>query len=93
MKQTKKGNEWHFGMKAHIGVDHETKLVHTVVATSANVHDSQILPDLLLGEELAVNPFLRTRVASVVKAAQKRDSGASPGVSTFAVIRAWKDGF
>jgi IS5 family transposase len=54
IKQTKKGNEWHFGMKAHIGVDHETKLVHTVVATSANVHDSQILPDLLLGEELAV---------------------------------------
>ncbi len=46
-----------------------------------------------LGEELAVNPFLRTRVPSVVMAAQKRDPGASPGASTFAVIRAWKDGF
>ena len=46
-----------------------------------------------LGEELAVNPFLRTRVPSVVTAAQKRDPGAAPGASTFAIIRAWKDGF
>lgn len=46
-----------------------------------------------LGEELAVNPFLRTREPDVVQAAQKRDSSAAPGASTFAVIRAWKDGF
>ncbi|MEE4217968.1 MAG: hydroxyacylglutathione hydrolase [Xanthomonadales bacterium] len=46
-----------------------------------------------LGQELAVNPFLRTREPGVVKAARKRVSGASPGASTFAVIRAWKDGF
>jgi len=46
-----------------------------------------------LGEELAVNPFLRTREPDVVSAAQKRDSSAAPGVSTFAIIRAWKDGF
>ena len=39
MHQTKKGNEWLFGFKAHIGVDAESGLVHTVVATSANVHD------------------------------------------------------
>jgi IS5 family transposase len=40
MHQTKKGNEWHFGMKAHIGVDSATKIIHSVAATAANVHDS-----------------------------------------------------
>ena len=51
MHQTRKGNQWYFGMKAHIGVDSRTKLIHSVVATPANVHDSQVLPDLLHGEE------------------------------------------
>jgi len=54
MHQTRKGNEWHFGMKAHVGVDAETKLVHSVAATAANVHDSKILAELLHGEETAV---------------------------------------
>ena len=54
MHQTKKGNQWYFGMKAHIGVDSKTKLIHSVVATAANVHDSQVLPDLLHGEETRV---------------------------------------
>jgi IS5 family transposase len=54
MHQTKKGNQWHFGMKAHIGVDSRTKLIHAVVATAANVHDSQVLSDLLHGEETRV---------------------------------------
>ncbi|MGH8543981.1 MAG: IS5 family transposase [Gammaproteobacteria bacterium] len=54
MHQTKKGNQWYFGMKAHIGVDSRTKLIHSVVATAANVHDSQLLPDLLHGEETRV---------------------------------------
>ena len=44
MHQTKKGNQWYFGMKAHIGVDSRTKLIHSVAATAANVHDSQVLP-------------------------------------------------
>ncbi|WP_246637511.1 IS5 family transposase [Burkholderia catarinensis] len=39
MHQTKKGNQWHFGMKAHIGVDADSGLVHTVVGTAANVND------------------------------------------------------
>ena len=39
MHQTKKGNQWYFGMKCHIGVDAESGLVHTVVGTSANVND------------------------------------------------------
>jgi IS5 family transposase len=51
MCQTKKGNQWYFGMKAHIGVDSQTKLIHSVVATSANVHDKHPLPQLLHGNE------------------------------------------
>ena len=54
MHQTKKGNQWYFGMKAHIGVDSQTKLVHSVVATAAKVHDSQVVPKLLHGKETRV---------------------------------------
>jgi IS5 family transposase len=39
MHQTAKGQQWYFGMKAHVGVDSTTKLVHTVLASAANVHD------------------------------------------------------
>ncbi len=54
MRSTKKGNQWYFGMKAHIGVDSQTKLIHSVAATVANIHDSQMLPDLLHGEATRV---------------------------------------
>lgn len=54
MRQTKKGNQWYFGMKAHVGVDSKLKLIHSVVATPANVHDSQALPQLLHGGETRV---------------------------------------
>jgi IS5 family transposase len=54
MHQTKKGNQWYFGMKAHLGVDSRSKLIHSVAATAANVHDSQVLPDLLHGRETRV---------------------------------------
>jgi len=54
MHQTKKGNAWHFGMKAHVGVDNKTKMIHSVVATAANVADSTVLPELLHGEETRV---------------------------------------
>jgi len=54
MHQTRKGNQWYFGMKAHIGVDSQTKLIHSVAVTAANVHDSRVLPDLLHGEETRV---------------------------------------
>jgi IS5 family transposase len=54
MKQSKKGNQWYFGMKAHVAVDAKTKLIHRVVATSGNVHDGKVLPQLLHGKELAV---------------------------------------
>ena len=51
MHQTKKGNQWYFGMKAHIGVDAESGLVHTVVGTSANEADVTQTEHLLHGEE------------------------------------------
>jgi transposase, IS5 family len=54
MKQTKKGNQWYFGMKAHIGTDTDKGLVHSVVVTDAGVHDSQVMDELLHGEEQAV---------------------------------------
>jgi IS5 family transposase len=54
MHQTKKGNQWYFGMKAHVGVDSKTKLIHSVVATPANVADATVLPALLHGQETRV---------------------------------------
>jgi IS5 family transposase len=54
MHQTKKGKQWYFGMKAHVGVDSKTKIIHTAVATAANVADATVLADLLHGEETRV---------------------------------------
>lgn len=54
MHQTRKGNQWYFGMKAHIGVDVNTGLVHTVTATAANVADVAEVPHLLRGNETSV---------------------------------------
>ena len=51
MHQTKKGNQWYFGMKAHIGVDEATGLVHHVTSTAANVADVTEMPNLLHGKE------------------------------------------
>jgi IS5 family transposase len=51
MHQTKKGNQWHFGLKAHIGVDAESGLVHTVIGTAANVNDVTQAGALLHGRE------------------------------------------
>jgi IS5 family transposase len=51
MHQTKKGNQWHFGMKAHIGVDAESGLVHTVIGSAANVNDVTQAGALLHGQE------------------------------------------
>ena len=51
MHQTKKGNDWHFGMKLHIGADSKSGLVHRASVTAANVHDSHEVPNLLHGQE------------------------------------------
>jgi transposase, IS5 family len=54
MHQAQKGKQWYFGMKAHVGVDSKTKLIHSVAATAANVADCRVLPKLLHGEETRV---------------------------------------
>ena len=54
MHQTKKGKQWYFGMKAHVGVDSKTKLIHTALVTPAHVADATVLPELLHGEETRV---------------------------------------
>jgi IS5 family transposase len=54
MHQTRKGQQWYFGMKAHVGVDSKTKLIHTALVTPAHVADATVLPELLHGEETRV---------------------------------------
>jgi IS5 family transposase len=54
MHQTKKGNQWYFGMKVHAGVDKDSGLIHSVVVTAANVHDLTPAAELLHGEEKVV---------------------------------------
>jgi len=54
MHQTKKGKQWHFGMKAHVGVDSKCKIIHSAVVTAANAADATVLPELLHGEETRV---------------------------------------
>ena len=76
MHQTKKGNEWHFGMKAHIGVDSRHKLIHSVAATAANVHDSHLLPEPLHGNETTVwgdSAYQGRRAVSHALAPRARD--------------------
>jgi IS5 family transposase len=55
MHQTRQGNQWYFGMKAHIGADRDSKLVHTVVVTAANVADITKTAELLHGQETQVH--------------------------------------
>src|SRR5579864_1510505 len=54
MHQTRKGQQWYFGMKLHIGVDSKTKLIHSMETTAANVHDAKVLGELLHGDETRV---------------------------------------
>ena len=54
MHQTRKGNQWYFGMKAHIGVDSKEGHVHSLCSTAASVADKHMLPDLLHGKERKV---------------------------------------
>jgi IS5 family transposase len=54
MHQTRKGQQWYFGMKLHIGVDSQSGLAHSAVVTAANVHDKHALPELLHGNEQRV---------------------------------------
>jgi transposase, IS5 family len=72
MHQTKKGNQWHFGLKAHIGVDADSGLVHSVVATAANVSDVTQTHALLHGDETVV--FGDAGYTGVAKREENRDT-------------------
>ena len=54
MHQTRKGQQWYFGMKLHIGVDSKLKLIHSLLTSAANVHDGTVLGELLHGAETRV---------------------------------------
>ena len=54
MSSTKKGNDWYFGMKAHVGVDADSGIVHSLETTTAKTHDSQVWDALLHGKETSV---------------------------------------
>ena len=90
MHQAKKGNNWHFGMKAHIGVDTDSGLVHTVVATSANESDVGQVDLLLHGKEKTVHgdagPRSLRRMAMCGRAAGPRHS-RHRGIAAFAINR------
>src|SRR3990167_1426410 len=76
MHQIRKGQQWYFGMKLHIGVDSRTGLAHSVVVTAANVHDKHPLPDLLHGSERRVygdSAYASQKALIQAKAAQARD--------------------
>ena len=54
MHSSKKGNQWYFGMKAHVGVDASSGLVHTAGVTSGNVHDAKVMDRLIRDDDTAV---------------------------------------
>lgn len=76
MHQTRKGQQWHFGMKLHIGVDSQSGLAHSAVVTAANVHDKHALPQLLHGRERRVygdNAYARQKALIQSRAPQAKD--------------------
>jgi IS5 family transposase len=54
MSSSKKGNQWYFGMKAHVGVDAESGLVHTAGVTTGKVHDAKVMANLIREDDAAV---------------------------------------
>lgn len=86
MHQTKKGNEWHFGMKLHIGTDARRGLVHSASVTAANVHDSHQVPNLLHGEETRFYGDSAYRG----RAQRERLKGIAPKAKDFTNKRAYR---
>ena len=76
MHQTKKGQQWYFGMKMHVGVDSQSKVIHSVVVTPANTADCKVLDQLLRGDETRVygdQAYKSQRQVIVAKAPKARD--------------------
>ena len=84
MHQTKKGNQWHFGMKVHIGVDDELGLIHSLETTPANTHDLEVTDKLLHGEEKRVFGDAGYR------GIEKRDEHSDRGVDWYIAERPGK---
>jgi hypothetical protein len=92
MHSTQKGNQWYFGMKAHIGVDSKSGLVHSVVSTSANVHDSQPLAELLHGNETRVwgdSAYVPSRAPGSVAGGPRPGTGAERTAPLHLRSRRW----
>jgi len=77
MSSTKKGNDWYFGMKAHIGVDAESGITHSLDTSTAKLHDSQVWDALLHGEETSV--WADKGYVSAEREAAFKGSGKGPG--------------
>lgn len=73
MGSTKKGNQFHFGMKAHIGVDQGSNIIHSVTFSSASVHDSQLIEELIHGEEEVVFADKAYRSEAIDEMLEKKD--------------------
>lgn len=87
MHQVKKGNQWHFGMKLHIGVDSASGLIHSASVTAANVHDSLEVPNLLHGNETRVYGDSAYRG----KAQRERLKSIAPKAKDFTNRRAYRN--
>jgi len=78
MSSTKKGNDWYFGMKAHIGVDADSGVTHSLETSTARLHDSQVWDELLQGEETSSG---QTRAMSAPNARPRSPGRARSGAS------------
>jgi IS5 family transposase len=76
MSQSKKGNQWYFGMKAHIGVDPKSGLVHTVKTTTGKVHDAKMTDDL---SARTIRSYWATRAMSATSASGRPGREGSLG--------------
>jgi transposase, IS5 family len=85
MHQTKKGKQWHHGMKLHIGADTKTGLIHSAVSTAANVHNSQVITQLLHGAET------RMYGDSAYRGHKEKITAAAPNGKDFTNERAYKN--
>ena len=87
MHQVKKGNQWYFGAKAHIGVDSKETVVHSVITSAASVADKHMLPDLLHGEEKKVwgDAGYQGQTEAIHEAAPKAQDMIAAGPNTRAM--------
>jgi len=101
MHQTKKGRQWYYGMKLHIGVDSQTGLAHSAVVTAANVHDKHPLPQLLHGQEQHVygdcayasqSELIRTKAPQATDMTNQRVRKGSPTEEIERLINRVKSG-